>query len=467
MFADQYLHLASLFLSYFVKVAVAYLVCFFLSKMFIRPAQQFAVWMVFMMGAGGYWLLLLWRGMSAAFVNSGVPGTGLTAGNPLSAFQHVTVGASWERPVSIFGRAAILTYVAGLALLVSVALWKRVRLHMLLRRGCEASLPLQLLFSELCRHAGITNCELLVLGGLHSPATVYWWRPRILLPKVCEQLDTAEVADVLYHELAHIVRRDYLWASLNELICGMLFFHPAVWQARKHMRLQRELACDLQVVSSRPDHRADYAGTLTQFARLCQPAQRSSLKMDFASSASVLSRRVHAILSEEPESSWLQQMFRGASFVVLLGSYLLVAPALGIVLELPHLQQSSENTELHAPAAPVHAAGRSVTKKPFRAIPQEDAAPRLSAFKAYRMQSVPGQPLTSYNPAAAASGASSYGTSAGLDSRSGGWNESAPGRATTTSKVSIISVIAGAVGAVAGGDNDKDERTASRRKVTH
>jgi beta-lactamase regulating signal transducer with metallopeptidase domain len=108
----------------------------------------------------------------------------------------------------------------------------------------------------------------------------------------------AEFLHILRHELAHVIRRDYLLSSLIDGACTLLFFHPALWAARKRMRVERELACDRAVVEACPDHRADYAASLTQFVRLSMGARRLSPEVQFAAPSSLLGRRVHTILLE-------------------------------------------------------------------------------------------------------------------------------------------------------------------------
>ena len=98
------------------------------------------------------------------------------------------------------------------------------------------------------------------------------------------------------HELVHVVRRDYLVSTVADVIATILFFHPAVWAARKRMRLERELACDLAVVNACPEHRADYAGSLTNLARLKLTNQRRLPGVGFSSPTSFLGTRVRSIL---------------------------------------------------------------------------------------------------------------------------------------------------------------------------
>jgi hypothetical protein len=214
-----------------------------------------------------------------------------------------------------------------------MAMWKHVRMRLLMRHTIDASPALNGLFLDISRDMGISHSRssrtrLLLLPGLKSPATAGWWNPRILLPEICEQIGpTPQVADVLCHELTHVGRRDYLWAGLSDLICCVLFFHPAVWKGRKAMALQGELACDLAVLETRSGDRADYADSLTYFVRLRMLQEGFSLGIDFAASSS-LGLRVRTILTTPKPMAWWKGCSRAAAGLTLVAAFGFVAPCI-------------------------------------------------------------------------------------------------------------------------------------------
>src|SRR6266853_4048153 len=59
------LHFAAVFLSYILRVAVAYLACWMLNRLLRKPHQRFVVWMIFLLGSGAYWLELIFGELSA------------------------------------------------------------------------------------------------------------------------------------------------------------------------------------------------------------------------------------------------------------------------------------------------------------------------------------------------------------------------------------------------------------------
>jgi hypothetical protein len=232
------------------------------------------------------------------------------------------------------GRTVLGLYVGIMFLLACSKAWNHLRLRRLFKLGVPASSEVTALFDEMCREYGVPRCKLAVLPGLTSPATAYWWTPRIVLPEeIAGQGATPHLVNVFCHEMAHILRRDYFWSNITDLICGLLFFHPAIWQARNQMRLERELACDLAVVNARPDFRIDYADNLARSVRRRMIEGGPSCGVDFAASASFLSVRIRNILTEPPRMPWWKKLSSATASFGLLISFLIVSPALSVAID--------------------------------------------------------------------------------------------------------------------------------------
>jgi beta-lactamase regulating signal transducer with metallopeptidase domain len=331
MSAEVCLHFAATCLSYFIKVTAAFFACWILTRLLSTPRQRFIGWMVFLTGSAAYWLELV--------VSEFKPLMAGTAGAPsasASAIKHsVMLPLSWSHNTLITIQCLGAIYVAVSLTLIGMAVWKHVRMRLLMRHTIDASPGLNGLFLDISRDMGISHSpssrtRLLLLPGLKSPATAGFWNPRILLPEICEQIGpTPQVADVLCHELVHVARHDYLWAGLSDLICCVLFFHPAVWKARKAMALQGELACDLAVLETRPGDRADYADSLTYFVRLRMLQEGFSLGIDFAASSS-LGLRVRTILTMPKPLAWWKACSRAAAGLALVAAFSFFAPSIAL-----------------------------------------------------------------------------------------------------------------------------------------
>jgi beta-lactamase regulating signal transducer with metallopeptidase domain len=77
------------------------------------------------------------------------------------------------------------------------------------------------------------------------PTLVGWVKPVVLLPaSALTGLSEQQLRAVLAHELAHILRHDYLVNLLQTAVETLLFYHPAVWWVSAEVRAEREHCCD-------------------------------------------------------------------------------------------------------------------------------------------------------------------------------------------------------------------------------
>jgi beta-lactamase regulating signal transducer with metallopeptidase domain len=457
MSPEVYLQFAAGFVGYFLKVAVAWLLCWLLTRIISGPRQRFAVWLGFTLSSLAYWIYVLTTSFSVQSVAI------FSAKHPASAFPRIghefLVAPQFRTTAAWLGHLIIYIYLGGVLLLLALAAWKRARIHFLLRHSSAPSDKLKALFAELCRQFGIRNCELLVLPGLSSPATVRWWRPRILLPDSCEQLgDDAAMADILNHELAHVARRDYLWSIISDSVCQIVFFHPAMWQARKQMRIQREMACDLAVVAAWPEHRADYAHTLTRVARLYLDRGRSRLRIgrysitgiDFAASPSLLTHRVRAILNDPQKFSWGQKFIRATTSAVLVAGYGFFCAALAIVIAFAPAPSPATVTEAHSPSSSLRNDLRQASRHERTTHPQEQSL--ITESPAYRLGAAPG---SAHGSAVARTSSAENSGPEVAGSAIPNWKQHPASRSPGDT---IESIIVATVGAVIGASNDDEHK---------
>ncbi len=87
--------------------------------------------------------------------------------------------------------------------------------------------------------------ELMESALVRSPMVVGHLKPMILFPiGAINRLNPNEVEAILAHEIAHILRKDYLFNIIQSIIEALFYFHPAVWWLSSVVRSERENCCD-------------------------------------------------------------------------------------------------------------------------------------------------------------------------------------------------------------------------------
>lgn len=77
------------------------------------------------------------------------------------------------------------------------------------------------------------------------PMVIGYFKPMILIPiAAVNRLSEAEIEAVLAHELAHVVRNDYVLNFCFSFIEILFYYHPAVWWISSSIDAERENCCD-------------------------------------------------------------------------------------------------------------------------------------------------------------------------------------------------------------------------------
>ena len=128
-----------------------------------------------------------------------------------------------------------------------------------------------------------------------EPGLVGILQPVILLPQGIEQqLSASELNAVLAHEFCHWRRRDNLLAAMHMLVEVLFWFFPLVWWLGARLNVERERACDEDVLASGNDPQIYAQGIL----KVCRAYLQQPLDCVAGVSGADLKKRVERIVAD-------------------------------------------------------------------------------------------------------------------------------------------------------------------------
>jgi beta-lactamase regulating signal transducer with metallopeptidase domain len=147
--------------------------------------------------------------------------------------------------------------------------------------------------------------QLLESALAQTPMVLGWLKPFILLPVgAVNHLTPTQVEAILAHEMAHVLRQDYLLNLLQSLVETIFYFNPAVWWVSAHVRTERENCCDDIAVRLCGNSLA-YAKALVSLQELQMAAP--ALAMPFSKNKNQLLHRIKRILQPSQNKSNLME----------------------------------------------------------------------------------------------------------------------------------------------------------------
>jgi len=118
------------------------------------------------------------------------------------------------------------------------------------RRASSDPVWTPLLASQTKRFGIRRPVKLLVSDAIATPVTWGWLRPIVLMPALAEDWTRERRALVLAHELMHVKRLDWPVQVCAHVARTLYWFHPLAWVAFKRLSVEREQACDEDVIRS-------------------------------------------------------------------------------------------------------------------------------------------------------------------------------------------------------------------------
>ncbi len=132
-----------------------------------------------------------------------------------------------------------------------------------------------------------------------SPFVLGLIKPKIYLSY---NMDSRELAHVVAHEQAHILRRDYWWKPLGFLLLTIHWFNPLMWLSYVLLCRDIELACDEKVIKELDcEQRANY----TQALLACSVNHRRITACPLAFGEVGVKERVRSVMNYRRPSLWI------------------------------------------------------------------------------------------------------------------------------------------------------------------
>jgi hypothetical protein len=144
--------------------------------------------------------------------------------------------------------------------------------------------------------------------GLRGPVAFGMFRPTVAIPADFEERFAPEQRrSMLAHELGHLAGRDPLWFAVVDLICAVGWWHPALWWARRRLKVESEWVAD-EAAAVIPGGRLALAESLAVLGR--ELVVSGGLGVGGSGLKSDLAARVQRLLASEgpvrvQRSGWL------------------------------------------------------------------------------------------------------------------------------------------------------------------
>lgn len=214
------------------------------------PGARLRYWQVLLIACLALPWLRPWR--SEVIAVSGAPVVAAPVTAPLEAGVPVR---SALPPVT---EIALWLLAAGAALRLSWLAAGLLKLARYRRRGRAIPLPPEWT-------GAASHTSLLISEEINGPVTFGFFHPVVLLPAGFPAMPEAMRNAILFHELLHVERCDWLFTFGEELLRAVFWFHPAIWWVLGEIQLAREQTVDRAVIDM-TQARDHYVDTLLAMA---------------------------------------------------------------------------------------------------------------------------------------------------------------------------------------------------------
>lgn len=163
-----------------------------------------------------------------------------------------------------------------------------------------------------------SKIRLYISNEILSPVTFGLFRISIVFPvSYFSQMNFRETEIILAHEIAHIVRYDYLINLSVNLIKTFFYYHPGIWWLSRTMENEREKATDLLACEISGIDSLQYAKTLLKAQKIFNGVENitkaefgeNTLALPFwKSNKQLLSRIEHMLGKSRNQNQWVHRL---------------------------------------------------------------------------------------------------------------------------------------------------------------
>lgn len=155
-------------------------------------------------------------------------------------------------------------WIAGALVIGAVLIMRLFHVRRLVRAAEPAGADVLTFVRRAARRIDLTGVPETRMTSADVPPMVWCARrPILVLPRrLWSQLDDASRLAVIFHELAHLRRRDHVLCWLEMLAAIVFWWNPAVWWVCRQVRDEADACCDAWVVRLQPTGRRAYAQAL-------------------------------------------------------------------------------------------------------------------------------------------------------------------------------------------------------------
>ena len=184
-------------------------------------------------------------------------------------------------PLQIITGLASVIWLAGMAAMLLYTVFSDLRIH----RKVREAVPLR--------------DNLLLCDHIDTPFIFGVIRPKIYLPSNIRQQD---LAYVIAHEQAHLMRHDHWWKPLGFLLLTVYWFHPLLWVAYVLLCRDIELACDEKVIREMGEQiKKPYSNALIN----CSVSRKAIAACPLAFGEGDVKKRIQSVLHYQKPALWV------------------------------------------------------------------------------------------------------------------------------------------------------------------